>query len=718
MSETNAAEPMHFQMYGQAAHLRMRSANDLKHALALEPAHWVATSAPVESLQSDPDFLKLVDANGDGRITCHEVQGAIGWLLTTLADCSGVESGSNVLEMKAINDQVPEGARISRAAAKILARLGQADRTAVSLDQIRGIKHKTEAVPVSESGVVLPEAAKDNHLREFIQTIIAATGGTAHPSGSQGANAANLEQFLAATVGILAWRQAREIPTAEETTPIMPLGQSSPEDYDFLTTLRAKLDQFFAQCEAAALDARFVQHMGWTEAELQELDFDDPAVINQVLRDAPLARANPERLLPLQGPLINPYYAEALTELRQRIVKPVLQQNQDQISALDWQHIRNFFAPHQAWRESKPTPALDTIPRELLQKYLEPELAKAVRALMAESTRTAIALDNIRLTEKLCLYQAHLLNLANNFVSFPDLYSQERRALFEMGTLVMDGRRFNLAVRVGTRSEHVTMAKTSNMFVMYVAVTTPGGAAPIEVAIPVTAGNKGNLCLGKRGVFYDANGAEYDAKVLDIIDNPISFWEALGAPFRRLGKLITGKIESLTAAAGAKLEAQTTQAWDKVAKESQPPTAPTTHPAAAAAPGNSAGMMMGAGVAVAALGSATAYIAKTLAETSWITIVSGIGGAILLVLLPTAIVAVIKLRKRDLSAILEGSGWAVNARMRLTREQGRFFTMRPAYPKTAKGLKNQICYRLILWLLILLVLAASIHLIRLYMAGM
>ena len=49
-------------------------------------------------------------------------------------------------------------------------------------------------------------------------------------------------------------------------------------------------------------------------------------------------------------------------------------------------------------------------------------------------------------------------------------------------------------------------------------------------------------------------------------------------------------------------------------------------------------------------------------------------------MLPTAIVAILKLRRRDLSAILEGSGWAINARMRLTFKQAHVFTCRPLLP--------------------------------------
>jgi len=143
---------------------------------------------------------------------------------------------------------------------------------------------------------------------------------------------------------------------------------------------------------------------------------------------------------------------------------------------------------------------------------------------------------------------------------------------------------------------------------------------------------------------------------------------------------LTGKIESLTAQAEKKLDTNASKAVDGIAPPSEAPK-----PTSGAATG---GMLMGAGVAIAALGSALAYITKTLADTSWVAIVIGVLAAVLLVLLPASIVAVLKLRKRDLSAILEGSGWGVNARMRLTWKMARFFSARPPYPKGANGLRR------------------------------
>ena len=54
--------------------------------------------------------------------------------------------------------------------------------------------------------------------------------------------------------------------------------------------------------------------------------------------------------------------------------------------------------------------------------------------------------------------------------------------------------------------------------------------------------------------------------------------------------------------------------------------------------------------------------------------------ALVAVMIPITIVALLKLSRRDLSAMLEGAGWAINARMRLTRQQAEQFTNRPLVP--------------------------------------
>ena len=265
----------------------------------------------------------------------------------------------------------------------------------------------------------------------------------------------------------------------------------------------------------------------------------------------------------------------------------------------------------------------------------------------------------------------------------------------------MDGRVFNFAVRVEKRAEHFAVAQTSNIFIIYAEVGSQQEGATFEVALPVTSGGKGNLVVGKRGIFQDVDNREWNARIVQIIENPISLNEAMVAPFRKIAQVITGKIEQISSAASKKLETVTQQAVSQV----KPPAGQTPSQPPPSRGILAGGVLAGGGVALAALGSSLAYIAKVVADHGLLIIFGGIAGAVLAFLLPTLLMAFIKLRRRDLSALLEASGWAVNARMRLTQHQSKYFTQRPPYPQNAVGIPKS---RLFLKILILLLLVCLI----------
>ena len=688
-----AARTITFKRYGRSYHLSIKSAGDLENVLKLDEALWMATSAPIASMICDLTFLRLVDSDGDGRITCVDVREAIRWLLGHLCDRSGIEQRSTTLKLDHVPPASGDGQRIRDTSARMLSRLRTPGAGEISLEQVRGIKAQVESTPISEAGVVIPAATGDAEVRQFISDVIATTGGTPHPSGAMGVNQALIDRFLMEARAHLLWLGRGEIPPDRPATDVMPLGAATPAAFALLSSLRGKVEQYFAQCEAVALDERLAQQIGPRDAELQALDFADPAVIRAVLEKAPLARPRADRALAFEDRL-NPRYADALRRLRTDVVEPVLGRLVPAMSRGDWLHLLRAFAPHDAWLQAKPQTPVTQLPPGQLKAYIDGPYAAAVASLIAESTKTAFALDNIRLVEKLILYQAYLLLLCNNFVSFPDLYDPKRRAMFEAGTLIMDGRRFNLAVRVDNRAQHCEVAKSSNMYVLYVEITPKQGGQRYEVAVPATTGGRGNLVVGKRGIFQDIEDRECDARTVQIIESPISMLEALISPFQRLGRAMTSRIESLTSEAEKKLEtagaATVTTISTKAPVLAAPaPAAPTPALPAAArtAPLQKQSAMnafMGGSIAVAALGSAFAFITSQLASLKWYSIVGGIGGALLAVTVPTVLVAFIKLRRRDLSAILEGSGWAINARMRLTRAQRRAFTRRPRRPKGSK----------------------------------
>lgn len=679
-----------FERFGKTYHLCIRSADDLEALLDLDDALWVATGAPIDTIRADAGFLKYLDLDANGRILCFEVRAAVRLVLEALSKRKNLTDGRSTLEIAHLDPATSAGAGVREAAGKIASRLGAGN--AIDLPQIRELRAKAEARPVSEHGVVLPEAAEDPEVRSLLQDVIASVGPAEHPSGKPGVSDTTLDAFLASAEKYLAWR--------EEGRGVRPLGSETERAFDSLQAIEGKIDQFFALSNALQLDGEILERL--RAAEEPTVDTADVNQIREVLRRAPIASPAPGAQLPLAA-ADNPYYQDALREFRENVVLPILGGDPVGLTPVEWAKIRGRFTAFRAWLAAKPATAAASVPEDRLARYVDGPASTAVRALIDHAEETAIVLDDIRLVEKITLYQANLLDFVNNFVSFPYLYDRNRRAMFEMGYLVMDGRHFNLAVRVGDRAAHRAVASNSSMYVLYVRVQSQAGAGLYEVAVPVTAGGIKNLSKGKRGLFRDTDGKEYDACVVDVIENPISVSETIAAPFKRIAKLVTQKIEALTAEAQVRLDTATTEA---VAPRPVDSSTAVSQPVAAAAAGGG-GIIAGSGVAIAAVGTAVTYFARTITSVSVWRLLAGLGAALGAVIVPMTILALLKLRRRDLSAILEGSGWAINLRMRLTRGQSAFFTQTPHLPLRAR----RIALKRLVWTVLSILLAGALLLL-------
>ena len=95
---------------------------------------------------------------------------------------------------------------------------------------------------------------------------------------------------------------------------------------------------------------------------------------------------------------------------------------------------------------------------------------------------------------------------------------------------------------------------------------------------------------------------------------------------------------------------------------------------------NAKELMMTGSVTFAALGSSFAYISSTFANLEYEKILAVLGVMGLVVLFPVLIVSAIKLYRRNISSILEASGWAINARMRLTSKMANILAPVPDKP--------------------------------------
>ena len=148
-----------------------------------------------------------------------------------------------------------------------------------------------------------------------------------------------------------------------------------------------------------------------------------------------------------------------------------------------WERIKVRFAVYSEWVLRRPVVQIDSVDADARRRYVRTSSSAVseLQRLFAESRENVIQLENVRLLEKTILYQAHLLAFANNFVSCPDLYSPAGRALFEMGTMILDGREFTFCVRVPDRDRHIRRCQGEYMFIIYAAISDVEGTATLNV---------------------------------------------------------------------------------------------------------------------------------------------------------------------------------------------------------------------------------------------
>jgi len=601
-------------------------------------------------------------------------------------DKKTVVEKKDVLKLDDIDINHPEGLKLRAAAELILKNLGSEDKEQIRLDQVRNVQGIITSAANNGDGVITPELAKDPETAEFINTVITAVGSQTDAGGKEGITEAKLQQFLSEAQKCLQWQAQAVMPDRSENKDILPWSKDTAEAYQLIQVLDEKIEQYFAQCAIVGFDKKTAAYMGLRDKELEDINFRDKSVIEEKLKDAPLGLFDPDCVLHLDN-TVNPFYKDKLNELQSKVLKRSMDRNFKKISLKEWRRIKDIFAGYKIWLEGRPSSNIEKISPDKLKNYLEDSHTEKIKKLIEEDKAVADKLNQIQNLEKIILYQRWLLELVNNFVSFPKLYNPDELALFEMGTLIIDGRHMSFTVKVKDRASHIKVAKESHMYLLYVEVSSQQDKTDkFEVATAVTSGDAAGLRKGKRGIFFTTDGKEWDAEIIDIIANPVSLWESIKAPFQQLGGFIGKQIEKFNASGYAKLEKSVGKGLDGAGKSMQ-------GQAGTKSSGASRDLLLSGGIAVAALGSAFAYITSTLSKVrpmQWLMVLLGLAA---LILLPGMIIGLIKLRRRDMSVILEASGWAINLRMRLTGALGRIFTRTPSLPKGSSKKKKDLVFQ-------------------------
>jgi hypothetical protein len=653
------ASPLHawsFFRSGGLDQVSLQSSADLVALGELDQKLWVALSCPVKGLQVDERTLAIIDTDGDGHVRPPEVIAAVSWACARLRDPSTLLRGGEPLPLAALGD-VPEGRAVADAARWILSKLGRPDANAVSAAEAAGVARSISQGPLKGDGVLRPEASADPETKALVRDITGCCGE---------ATEASVDAFFSDLAAFKAWSEAGG------STADAGIGPAAAEAFAAVEAVRAKVADYFARTELAAFDPAAIPGLNRHEEDYRVIAAGELAAGSPALAAIPLARIGPGRPLPLLAD-VNPAWSAALERLHRAAVVPLLGAATTSLTPADWSALAERLRPYEAWIGTKPTSAVAKLGLERINAILAGPGRGRLADLFVEdralAPRVAAAAD----VERLALFYRDLGTILRNFVNFSDFYSRTRHAIFQAGTLFLDSRSCRLCIQVEDFAAHAVFASMSRVYVAYLECRRHG-CEPMRIAAGFTQGDSDYLFVGRNGIFYDRQGRDWDATIVRIVDCPISIRQSFFAPYRKVASFVEEQF--------AKFAASKDQAV-------QGSLASAAAPAAQAQPfdiAKFAGIFAAIGLAIGAIGGALVGVFNGLLKLPAWEKPLAVVAALLIISGPSMLIAALKLRQRNLGPLLEGTGWAVNGRVKINVPLGAELTDRGVLPANANRL--------------------------------
>lgn len=653
-----------FQNIGGTTRIKLNSGEDIRHLPELDEKMWTVLSCPVTNLQIDERSLRYIDLDGDGKIHVSEVVRTAQWLTAVLNNADLLLQESDTMPLSAICTDTGDGQRIYASARQILRNLGKETDSISVADTSDSITIFAQT-RFNGDGVITESSADTDEQKTLINAIIAATGGTPDRSGVQGINAGQIEAFYTALAEYKAWNDsAVQAPYGDQTDVAMAAYNAlDTKVRDFF--LRSKLAAY--SNDAAVLDVQ--------SARIEAISADNLTDKMAEIASYPIARISPDALIDLNAP-VNPAWETIFRQLKEI----VWSKEKTTLSEDDWKTLGDTFAPYAAWKAAQAGTMVASLGIATVEQMLTGNRKAELLQLVEQDKALETEADTIQEVDRLLHLYRDFYTLLKNFVTLQDFYSpdRERKAVFQIGTLVIDRRACHLCFRAEDMGKLSTMAPASGMYLIFCDCTTKNRPDKLQIVAAMTQGDTGELMVGKNAIFYDRQGHDWDAVVTKIIDNPIGIAQAFWSPYRRMAKWVEDLINkraaekdsAIMSEATAKLSEKPVLSADKDAKPAQPFDI-----------AKFAGIFAALGMALGMIGTALVSVAKGFVALTWWQAVLVIVGILLLISGPSMIMAWLKLRRRNIAPILNANGWAVNASSVLSIGFGATLTDTAHFPK-------------------------------------
>lgn len=691
-----------FYTIGGVTRVKIESGEDIAHLGELDQKLWTALSCPVKGLEMDETTLAMIDTDNDGKIHVNEVVAAAGWLSSVLKDPGAVLKGDDEIPFSEINEENEEGKALICSARQILANLGL-EKESISVADTSDSVAIFAKTKFNGDGIITPASTDDEALQGVIKAAIETVGSSVDRSGEAGVNADQVEAFYAACKDYSEWKAAC-------TADALPYGDNTEAALAACTALKDKISDYFMRCKLSAFDADATSALDVSVAKIEAISGSDLSACDEI-STYPLARINGASELPLTG--INPAWQGAFDALKS-LVLDVDFAGKESISEAEWNATLAKFGAYEAWKGAKKGDAVEALGIEAVDAILKADRKQALLDLIAEDKALEAEAGAIDAVNKLTHLYRDFGKLLRNFVTFTDFYASykgETKAVFQAGTLYINQRSCDLCIKVADMGKHGDMAGLSGMYIVYCACTSKSLGTSMDIAAVVTDGDVDGLRVGMNALFYDNQGNDYDAVITKIIENPISIRQAFWAPYKKVARTITDRINKSAAEKSSKVDSNlTAKASTAQIPESKDEAAKAVTPA----PAQSFDIAKFAGI-FAAIGMGVGFIGSALLKIidPWtniivilILLVLGISG-------PSMFIAWQKLRKRNLAPVLNANGWAINSNILVNTKFGATLTSLAKMPKAVAGgdpfsMKTPLWKKILRWLIALVIVAGAV----------
>lgn len=663
--QTNKGHNWHFLQNGGLIQVQISNIDDVLNLDSLDPKMWTALACPACGLEFSEETLNLLDNDKNGRVRIPEILSVVEYIKKYFSRPQIIMEEGDAIPLDALSE-IPFDCGHSplESARAVLKILNKETAQEICYDDVCATDKLFTPQAINGDGILPAECVKEDFACGVVKDIIGCTGGMDEISGVKGISRSQKDDFFLQAKELNEWRQT----AAKDDPKIFFLKDATDSAATAFNKVQDKINDYYLRCSLINYDCN-AKDILKTQDDKMLLTEDGTLRTKENLAVLPIALCEAGKPLPLDN-TINPAWVEKMKDFKEKVIKPLFGKDIASLSEGNWRKIENFFEPYQNWLKAMPENSLSKLGLDRIAEILSSDAEKIIdEYLDMEENHPPVALASVEL-KKMILVRRDFVRLLKNFVSFADFYEPDKKAIFQAGTLFIDGRSCDLCFKVLDIAKHGTMASLSQCFLVYCdCVKKDLSGEKMQIAALISNGSTDNLLIGRNGIFFDRQGNDWDATIVKIVDNPVSIKQAFWMPYKKIMRLIQEKISKSTNVAETKVFESMTKVVDNPAEIST------------AVPTKKTDVGTIAAISVAFTGIATVVggiMEAFLGLGKWIPL--GIVGIVLAISLPSVLIAWRKLKQRNIAPILDASGWAINGNVKIPTLLGDSLTKLPLYP--------------------------------------